>query len=296
MNKVNFDPEELEFRREMDAALAQIRSTAGPCPDPDRLMAVVAGVPLESANAIRQHIALCPVCEQLSRDLGTYEFPGASGAEDRRIRARWRHTAASAHGAFLWNWLWRPLPVAAAIAIVTIAAVIAVRRPSLAPPSNEIAAVHTAPAPVAFALVLQKPGIKVPADSVLTYRGDGQDSQALLKDLAAALEPYRSDNYAEAARRLERLVPKYPSAAAPAFYLGVSQLFLKQNDSAFESLQTARRRPDEALRDDISWYLAVAYERAGKNAEALREAERLCGKAGDYQPRACSGLDQLKQR
>ncbi len=296
MNKLDFNPDELEFRREMEAALAQVRSAAGPCPDPDRLMAVVSGVPMESADAIREHIALCPVCEQLSRDLAAYEFPGASAAEDRRIRARWRRSVVSGGAATLWNWFWRPAPIAAVFAILTIVTVFAIRKPLIVQPSREIAVVHPTPAPVAYALVLQKAVIKVSPDSVLAYRGDAQDGQAFLKDLAGALEPYRGDNYAEAARRLEALASKYPFAAAPAYYLGVSQLFLNQNDAAVESLLTAQRHPDDTLRDDISWYLAVAYERAGRIADARREAESLCGKSGDYQHRACSARDQLKQR
>jgi hypothetical protein len=305
MNRLDFNPEEREFLREMDPGLAKLRSKAGPCPHPDLLMAVVSGVPIESADAIRQHVALCPICEELSRDLAAYEFPGASAAEDHRIRARWQQRG-SPHGSIsLWAWFWRPLPIAGVLAILVLVTVIAVRKtasvvqPSASPEiARGRAAVGPTPAPVvtASAFLLQKAAIKVPAASVLIYRGNGDGNQAFLKDLAAALEPYRTDDYAEAVRRLKVLLPKYPDAAEPAYYLGVSQLSLDQNDSAIESLQTARARAGDTLRDDISWYLALAFNNGGKVAEARREVENLCMRAGEYKDRACAAVDELRPR
>lgn len=151
------------------------------------------------------------------------------------------------------------------------------------------------PPPSAFALVLQKAAIKIPAAAVLIYRSDRKDSQAFLKDLAAALEPYRRDDYAEAARDLAPLAGKYPNAAEPAFYLGVSQLFLNQNEAAIASLQMARRRGGETLRDDASWYLALALERAGKPEDARREVEALCSRAGQYKDQACAAVPELRK-
>ena len=73
MNRPDFNPEESEFRREMEPTLARIRSVAGACPPPDLLMAAVSGVPLEDADAILEHTARCPICTQLSRDLAAHE-------------------------------------------------------------------------------------------------------------------------------------------------------------------------------------------------------------------------------
>ena len=145
-------------------------------------------------------------------------------------------------------------------------------------------------------LVLQKAAIKIPAAAVLLYRSDRKDSQAFLQDLAAALEPYRRDDYAEAARLLAPLTSKYPDASEPVFYLGVSQLFLNQNEAAIESLRLAHRRGDATLRDDASWYLAVALDRAGKTQDARVEVEALCGRAGVYKDQACTALTVWKPR
>jgi hypothetical protein len=301
MNRPDFHPEESEFLREMEPTLARNRSLAGPCPPTDLLMAAVSGVPLEDAGAVLEHAARCPICAQLSRDLAAHELPGVSDAEDRRIRARWEPRRAPRPTASVWNWLWRPLPAAVVFATLAALVAIAVRKsPSVIQPVSPVETARgpsvsptPAPAPSAFALVLQKAAIKIPAAAVLIYRSDRKDSQAFLKDLAAALEPYRRDDYAEAARLLAPLTGKYPDAAEPAFYLGVSQLFLNQNESAIASLQMAGRRAGETLRDDASWYLALALERAGKPDDARREAEALCIRAGEYKDKACAAAHEL---
>jgi hypothetical protein len=150
--------------------------------------------------------------------------------------------------------------------------------------------------PASSPFTLAKAAIKIPAAAVLTFRGDANEARTYLADLAAALKPYRKDNYAEAARMLATLSFKYPDAAEPAFYAGVSRLFLNQNEAAIESLQSARHHAGETLRDDISWYLALAFNRVGETSDAHREAEALCLRAGEYKDRACAAADQLKSR
>src|SRR5262249_41736514 len=100
---------------------------------------------------------------------------------------------------------------------------------------------------------------------------------------------------AQSHRLLGALRIKYPKATEPAFYDGVSELFLDQNEAAVQSLEIARRAASAALRDDTSWYLAVAYSRSGKTADARREVESLCGGAGEYKASAAAASGELNR-
>jgi hypothetical protein len=299
MNRTNFDSEERDFQREIEAALRANRERVGACPRPELLMAACSGVPFEGAGGVQRHMAICPICEQLSGDLSEYEFPAATNAEDRRIRSRWQ--AARGGPTASWLRIWRTWFVAAAVAMLVVGILVVRGRHQSATSSSKETAQQTTPrvaplTPPTSPLTLAKAAIKIPAAAVLTFRGDANEARTYLIGLAAALEPYRKDNYAEAARMLAALSLKYPDAAEPAFYAGVSRLFLNQNESAIESLQSARRHAGETLRDDISWYLALAFNRAGKTSDARREAEALCLRAGEYKDRACAAADQLKSR
>jgi hypothetical protein len=283
MSDSDFDGETQEFRRELQATRGGDPMPAQPCPNLDLLMAAQTGVVFEGSEDVRRHVALCPICRQLISDLEEYEFPPVSKEEDHRIRARWQDTEER------WGWFrrWRAFVLVGACAVLVIAFVLArsARQPS-APP----VAASTGP------LLLDKAAIKIPASAVLDFRGEAEGSKTYLTGLADALEPYRKDDYAEAARRLDRLVPQYPQAAEPPFYLGVCQLFLNRNEAAIESLLAARSRPGNTLTDDISWYLAIAFDRAGRAADARRETASLCDKAGEYHERACAAAEKLHTR
>jgi hypothetical protein len=297
MSRNDFDSEEREFQRDIGGAVRAHREQAGGCPRPDVLMAACSGVPFQGFEDVQRHMAICPICEQLSRDLAEYEVPAATDEEDRRIRARWQ----AARGTAWWLRIWRPLAVAAAAAVLMVGIfVVRSARQSATSSPKETAQQIVPPAPQlttpAGGFILAKAAIKIPAAGVLIFRGDANEAKTYFTDLAAALEPYRKDNYAAAARRLAALSLKYPDAAEPAFYEGVSQLFLNQNEAAVEALQSARRHAGDTLRDDISWYFGLALERVGRTSDARREAEALCSRAGEYKDRSCAAADQLKSR
>src|SRR5207248_1011733 len=128
----DFDADETEFRQEIVSVLNRVRAQAGPCPDPDRLMAAAAGVLFEGAEQVHQHLGVCSVCRQLSRDLSTYEHPALSDEEDRRIRARWSPASTGARPATSW-WNWQPISMAAAAglaAIVLVTGIFILRHPA----------------------------------------------------------------------------------------------------------------------------------------------------------------------
>ena len=303
MSHPDFNPEEKEFRLDLEPALAEVRAIAGPCPAPDLLMAAVSGVEIEDAPAVRRHVARCPTCRQLSRDLAAYEYPGVSEMEDRRIRSRWSDAKDKSNTPPFWKWLVRPLPIGVAVAAVALVVALAVWkvRPagSLAPPQQAAQATREPAGSLAApssSFVLEKAAIKIPAASVLLFRGTSDNGQAFLAEFAAALEPYRAGDYTEAARRLAVLRSKYSDSAEAAFYLGVSLLFTGQSGPALESLEAARSRADNTLRDDVSWYLAIAHDRVGREADALQAAEALCRHPGEYRDRACAAAERSKRK
>jgi tetratricopeptide (TPR) repeat protein len=300
MRNPNFDSDEKEFQREIEPALTKLRANIGTCPHPDQVQAVLVGVQVEGLERVRMHLAVCTNCQALGRDLSAYEYPELSEEEDRRIRARLpRMSPVSSRTVSRWAWLWRPVPIAAAAAIVAtmvVTGLINLRKPPAAvqqsAQSQEIAPLPAAQ-PTVF--ILQKAAIKVSAAAVLTFRSDADSQKAYLDELAAALAPYRSEDYAEAARMLEPLAKKYSQSVEPQFYLAVSLLFLNQNDKALESLSKARSISSDALHDDVSWYLALALNRAGRRDDARQEVEGLCSRSGEYQQMACAAAQELRR-
>src|SRR5215470_3582205 len=108
MNKPDFDADDLEFKRQLDTTLSEVRSRVGPCPDPDLLMAAVSGVQTESGEHVLRHLDLCPICQDLRRNLTAYEYPAISAEEDQRIRSRWAKASAdTARRHSRWAWLWK---------------------------------------------------------------------------------------------------------------------------------------------------------------------------------------------
>jgi hypothetical protein len=299
--KPNFDMDEKDFMREFDSSLAEVRAKAGPCPHPDLLMAAGAGVQFESRDHVLQHLNVCSVCQQLVRDLSDYEFPGVTNEEDRRIRARWED---SARRPIKRLWAWAPIAIGAAAAVI-IAIALFLKVPQTTPPrpvenaqntkdSNAQSAAASQKSRTVF--VLSKAAIKVPAAAVLNFRSGVEGGKTFLNEFAEALAPYRNDDYPEAARRLEILSTKYRESAEVYFYLGVSRLFIDRNAEALVSLETARRFADETLRDDVSWYLALALDRVRRAADARREVDSLCSHAGSYQKAACAALGELRSQ
>jgi tetratricopeptide (TPR) repeat protein len=298
------DADEAAVERDLEAPLAALRSQGARCPDPALLPALDAGIlPPALAGAVSSHVQQCPLCQHLARDLASGEFaaaveaapaalPGPPVVPPRAERAR---------PARLPRWLWRPLPAAAGMVVVLAALsawwVTGLRdadpispRAAPAPPS----AAATAPVGTPARLPLDKPPIAAPLGAALVWRSDSPAGRE--RELAAlgdALVPYRTDDFAEAALRLEALSRQQPSAET-WFYLGVSRLFLGQADRAAADLRRARDLARPPLRQDASWYLAVALERAGALDAAAAELESLCGGDGERRARACEALDTLQ--
>jgi len=288
--KLDLDPEEQEFLRECAGPPAP----GADCPGPGLLLAAQAGVlPEEAAPGVASHLASCRYCQVLVRDLKDREMAKLTTEEERRIRARIFSSAKSETTPW-WLPLGRPLPVAAMATLLVVAGVaIYFSRQSTPPRAGPVASKESAPTPVAAALRLDKPPVRLPLASVLIPRGQGGAQETYLRDLGAALDAYRKDDFAEAARRLEPLTTRYPRAVEAHFYLGVCRLFLQRNPQAVESFREAKGLAERPFARDIGWYLGLAYDRAGQPDLARVQLRALCEEPGEYQERACAALGEL---
>ena len=185
---------------------------------------------------------------------------------------------------------WAPILTFASLAALVLVAVFLWRRsvPPMQPPTTTAAPSAPSasqPAAPVFALELTKPDVKL-TPSALLVRGEG--GSRFVDDIAAALNAYRAGAYADAARELEAVQPKHPKSVEIPFYLGVSRLFLDDPSGAVSALESARATKEPTFAHDIEWYLAVAYERAGRTDRSRLLLESLCKGANAHSARACA--------
>jgi hypothetical protein len=272
-----------------------LRSARCHCPDPSLLTAAQSGVlPRRLAEAVAGHQRHCAPCQVLARDLTDPELTAPGRLEASRIwRSVSERVAASPPQA---PRPWRSLRLsclATASAAATIVTVVVAGwwtfgtlgpPPTVPAPRLEVTQYRTP------RLAFEKPPVALPLASVLTWRdGQGTGADGYLAQLAHALTPYRLDDIAEAARRLDVVARTHPTSEVH-FYLGVCRLLLAEHDLAIAELLQARRGADRALARESTWYLAVADERAGRPDAAAAELRTLCGGPGARQAEACAAL------
>jgi hypothetical protein len=190
-----------------------------------------------------------------------------------------------------WKWALALGSLAAAAVVVVM-----VWRPSsktlVAPrPSTTQTTQTTATARPAFALELTVPEIKM-TSAALVRRGEG--AARFVDDIAPALNAFRAGDYDAAARMFDALRASYSTSVEVPFYLGVSRLFLNNAPAAAQSLESARALNDASFEDDVAWYLAVAYERAGERSRAAALIDGLCGGKSAYASRACAAATSMR--
>jgi hypothetical protein len=158
-------------------------------------------------------------------------------------------------------------------------------------PQPVATAVTQPPSPPVFALELTKPDVKL-TPAALLLRGEG--SGRFVDDIAPGVSAFRAGDFDTAARVFETLGARYPKSVEVPFYLGVSRLFLNDGPAAVRSLESARALNDESFEDDVTWYLAVAYERAGDRAKAGELVDGLCREKSASASRACAAATKLR--
>lgn len=315
MGWMNREPAEPGLPSDLRKALDALRAKLPQCPKPEMLQAAQSDVlPAHQREDINKHLESCPTCKALLADLEAIDNTPLDRAGQTRI---WKKVQAAIAteiatqiateapavkfekaSAPRWSFWFRPASLAAMTAALTLVAVgVLWVRTRQQPPGNEAAQnrpVVQLPTP-ASVLQLEKAPVVLPASAAIVWRGQGDAAVKQGKDLKQALAPYESGDYAEAARRLDRLRKQYPRMAQAPFYLGVSQLFLNQNEQAARSLKAAAIG-GSPLADDATWYLALANHRLGKDDVASSTLETLCKAGGKNSNRACAGVKELASR
>ena len=143
---------------------------------------------------------------------------------------------------------------------------------------------------------IEKPGMN-PAGQVEVW-APGSANEDERAGLLHALQAYRTNDFAEVARRLTALVGRHPESAAAYYHLGVSHLFLGQDAEAARALEAAERlSTDEDLRREASWHLALVYRRTGRAPLAEDRLKAQCrDRTGAGWERACAGVRELAVR
>ena len=222
---------------------------------------------------------------------------GLDRAGEDRLLARIHAAAASSAPARVLRFprTWRPVLALAAAAVLVTAVVLRMRAPQLPASIATTPGAATTSTPAAapsFVLTLDKPDVKLTA-TALVRRSTGRDAK-FVDDVAPAVNAYRAGDYQTAAAAFVRVQAQYPDAVEIPFYLGVTRLFLDDAAGAVSSLEAARRVADDTFSADVSWYLAVAQERAGNRTAARTELDTLCGGQSSYAARACAAASRMK--
>ena len=282
-------------------------------PELDELQARHAGdPPIELLRAARANVLPDDLQATLDRRLESSRWDRAlvEGVDDldvalpradvtalfQRIQKEHDRAHARAH-AQARRWLWQPAFAAAAVLVVAGSAWLLWRRapettPARPAPEAQIAEA-TPPSPSrTFVLPLEKPQIKVSAGA-LTFRGTAGENR-LLADLKPAFDALRIDDYATAARELAPLAARYPQSIEVAYYQGIAALFLDDAAGALASLTRAESVADPSFASDVTWYEAVASERAGRLDEARTRLRTLCAKKETRSAQACAAVDSLR--
>jgi hypothetical protein len=276
-----------DFEPWEDAAFALCGETR--CPSPDMLVPALEGTLDEPAlTRVRSHVAACAVCRELTAALEAAAAAGPTLDERARLDAARPQRTPRASRPLWW-------PAAIAATAILIVGIFWTSRftefRSMSVPDATRVAVGTE-APRQFVLPLEAPYVDLP-EAPIVLRGGGTDPfVAALIDAAA---PLRRREYGVAAGEMAALRRKYPDRPHPAYYEGVSLLLSGKTTEAIEPLEQARRlsEPRTALHGEASWYLAVAFERLGRRADAVATLAELCGSGGPMDETACLALHKL---
>ncbi|MGE5199995.1 MAG: tetratricopeptide repeat protein [Rhodospirillaceae bacterium] len=314
----DLEPFEREWLASAGRDIGDLREGRATCPPLALLRAAHAdALPEAARDAVAAHVAACHSCAVLQADLAAVppETEVSASVEARilkDVRRKQRAEAADPGLVAAW-WSWRSALAATALVAVAVAIgwqwqhrgaappgpVQAARtaQPGQAPESTSASAPVQAQAdaaaatlPEAFRVV--KPEVRLTL-ATLAWRGTDESGNRYLADLAPALDAFRQDRYADAAKLFEPLLSKYPSAVEVPFYLGVSRLLLGDNAGAAAALDRAAGLKADGFADDIQWYRGLARARAGDGRGARPLFAALCEADGARRASACAALEAL---
>jgi tetratricopeptide (TPR) repeat protein len=264
-----------ESLRQAFQALSKDAAFTASCPAADKLWAGARGeLPAGEVEALAVHMAECGACAEawrVARDFGE------------------RAVLQAPAKAFPW-WL----AAAAAVTLIAGASALVYLRQDTSQPAPVTAARAPAP-PIPFAVEVTKAPIMVSSRYALTWRGPN-DGPRFLAALKEALGPYERSDYEAAVPALRPLVERYPDTFEPHFYLGVSWLLSSDAAAAVQPLERARTLADAAQTEASAWYLAAAYERTTRYAQAQQILDVICKGTGPRSTAACTAANALRNR
>jgi hypothetical protein len=266
---------------EMEIIFAEKFGRTSKCPPPEMLLAHRQGaLPDEARAAVEKHLMQCRICPILLADLDSMSQEALSPEESRRIRSR-IPAPASRPPVNRWQ-LYAAAVAACAVLAVGITLVVAHRGTS--PGAKRPSSLQLASIPI------EKLSLPQTLSPELALRGDVSSTEPTFAELEPAFDAYQKNNYRKAADQFAELAKQFPKSDIPILYLGVSQLFLSQNEAALGSLAQAETIARPERRDAAAWYYAVAAARSqAPNAGPLLRS--VCSNhASSYAQKACSVL------
>ncbi len=287
-----FEAESLAEAESVEQALSRLSA----CPPVRYLRAARAGLlPEDLQSAISCHAAGCKACASVQADLDALPEPaGITQEETRRILSRVKRESRSRckdRSTLHWIFSWQAAFVTAGLALC---AVVVVQQMHKTPqPLPETVSRQQPAEQLPEALKLYKPDVKLSL-AVVTWRAEKNTGQQFLADLTPALDLYKADRFADAARQFDVLSAKYPGSVEVFFYLGVSRLFLGDHAAAIQAFEKADKLAPDSFAADVSWYLALAYQRSGRIADARARLVSLAAGNSSYATRARAAIETLK--
>jgi len=292
----DLEPFEAEWLAEAQNQVEALRKQRGTCPSFRQIRAARAeALPDELQAAVASHIAGCKTCASLQADLEDVGEPAEITREEtRRILSRVRRDASAEKKSALWRFLsWRTAFATAALALCAMLIVQQVRQAGRQTSPTDTVSRQAPAMQVPEALKLDKPDVKLTL-AVMTWRAPDSNGQQFLADMGPALNFYRADRFADAARQLEELSAKYPASVEIFFYLGVSRLFLRDHEAAIKALEKADELARDSFSADVSWYLALAYFKSGRIDDAQTRLTSLAAGTSPHATRARAAIEALK--
>jgi hypothetical protein len=300
----DWDADEREALEGLEAELAAIRRRHQDDPSLALLRAADADVlPPELQARVAGHLRDSAWSRALVdglREAGAGEALDGE-AEERLFNRITRDARAASPGRSRRRWQPAMAMAGLAIAATLLIAVLVPRsRPSTldapdapALSSDTAAAIgmtRRAPSAGPVQIAYSKPAVKL-SPSALTWRGEAS-ANPFLRELAPAFDAYRAGDYARADAAFARLSTVYPDAVEVVFYQGVSRMLAGNDEGAIAPLEAAARLGNATFADDVSWFLAVARQRAGK-ADARERFAALCRGRSAHAAAACSAVAAL---
>ena len=108
-----------------------------------------------------------------------------------------------------------------------------------------------------------------------------------------AIGSYKTGDYHRAAREFSEIILKDPTVVSPRFFMGLTQLALKNYDQTINLLSGVIDDSGEYSKE-AKWYLGLTYLKSGNKPKAVECFEYLAKSTGFYSERSEAILRRLK--